>query len=117
MVTKEHQGVKEIWKAQGLRSPTAYAIRYAHPRQKNETWPFALADSTKIRGCGFKPFLSQQQRSHDRSLWNQPMILEREKVESLRGHMSRRSEKNTPALLPDQEEAKAKHWWQLWKKR
>jgi seryl-tRNA synthetase len=42
--------------------------------------------------------------------------LKDDEIAFLRAHLSQLSEKITPALPPSQEEAKAKSWWQFWRR-
>lgn len=42
--------------------------------------------------------------------------LKDEEISFLRGHLSQLSEKLPRALPPSEEEARAKHWWQFWRR-
>jgi chromosome segregation ATPase len=39
-----------------------------------------------------------------------------DEIAFLRGHVSQLTQQITPALPPSQEEARAKHWWQFWRR-
>ncbi len=74
------------------------------------------SERDQARSFGDQALVEAEGLRRDLEHFKDTLRLKDDEISFLRGHVSQISEKLPKALLPSEEEIKAKHWWQFWRK-